>query len=150
MRAPSLANMTPEERATRLFNRIMSLESQGKMDSVTFFAPMAIQAFQMLQEQAPLTLDQRYDLGRIAEVAGALPLAGAQADTILQTNRDHLLGLVLRARVAARAGDTAALREFDRRLLAAERTERSSQREEYTIHAADITAALTAARERSQ
>ena len=71
VRGPDISNMSPQERAERLFNRVMLLNSQGKADSVLFFAPMAISAYQML---APMSSDQRYDLGRIAEVAGALPL----------------------------------------------------------------------------
>ena len=80
-RAPDISNMSPQERADRLFNRVMLLASQGKSDSVLFFAPMALEAYRLL---SPMTLDQRYDMGRIAEVAGALPLASAQADTILR------------------------------------------------------------------
>ena len=36
--------MTPRERADRLFDRIMRLDTEGKKDSVQFFAPMAISA----------------------------------------------------------------------------------------------------------
>src|SRR6266480_3944142 len=69
MRAPDISSLSPQERADRLYNRVMLLASQGKTDSVQFFAPMALTAYQML---APLNADQRYDMGRIGEVAGAL------------------------------------------------------------------------------
>jgi len=36
--------MSPEERATRLYNRVMLLHTQGKADSAEFFLPMALQA----------------------------------------------------------------------------------------------------------
>src|SRR5215212_8996744 len=103
-RAPDISNMSPEERADRLFNRVMLLASQGKSDSVLFFAPMALEAYRLI---SPMTLDQRYEMGRIAEVAGALPLARAQADTILTENPNHLLGLILAARMATLSGDPA-------------------------------------------
>ena len=143
MRAPDISNLSPQERADRLYNRVMVLATQGKVDSVQFFAPMAITAYQLL---APLNIDQRYDMGRIGEVAGALPLAQAQADSILRENPNHLLGLILQARLAALAGDTTRLRTFERRILAAERSELATKKDEYTRHEDDITSALRLAR----
>lgn len=143
VRGPDISRMSPEEQADRLFNRVMLLSSQGKSDSVMFFAPMAINAYQML---APLEADQRYDIGRIAEAAGAAELARAQADTILATNPTHLLGLVLGARAAGLASDSAARRSFFRRLLSANETELAKKLPEYTRHGADITQALADAR----
>lgn len=143
MRASDISSLSPQERADRLYNRVMLLATQGKVDSVQFFAPMALTAYQML---APLNIDQRYDMGRIGEVAGALPLAQAQADSILRENPNHLLGLILQARLATLAGDTARLRSFERRLLAAERTERATRRDEYVRHEDDIASALDRAR----
>src|SRR5213596_234336 len=40
---PDISQMSPEERATRLYNRVMTLHSQGKPDSAEFFLPMALQ-----------------------------------------------------------------------------------------------------------
>ena len=37
-----ISNMSPEERASRLFKRVMRYSEQRKMDSARFFAPMAI------------------------------------------------------------------------------------------------------------
>ena len=67
-RAPDISNLSPQERADRLYNRVMLLASQGKTDSVQFFAPMAITAYQML---SPLNIDQRYDMGRAGDLADA-------------------------------------------------------------------------------
>ena len=142
-RAPDISSLSPEERADRLFNRVMLLSSQGKEDSVLFFAPMAITAYQMI---SPLTADQRYDLGRIAEVAGALPLAKAQADTILRTNPTHLLGLILAARIDSIAGDTKSQRDFQTRMLNAENAEKAKNLPEYDRHENDITSAVAEAR----
>jgi hypothetical protein len=143
MRAPDISNLSPQERADRLYNRVMLLASQGKDDSVQFFAPMALTAYQLL---SPLNIDQRYDMGRMGEVAGALPLARAQADSILRENPNHLLGLILHARLAALARDTARLRVFERRLLAAEKRELATKRDEYTRHQDDIISSLAQAR----
>src|SRR5213596_2734971 len=38
--APDISQMSPEERATRLYNRVMTPHSQGKADSAEFFLPM--------------------------------------------------------------------------------------------------------------
>jgi hypothetical protein len=95
---------------------------------------------------SPLNADQRYDMGRIGEVAGALPLAKAQADSILRENPNHLLGLILEARVALLAGDSAQLHSYERRLIASEKTELAKKREEYARHADDITSALQQAK----
>jgi hypothetical protein len=143
VRAPDISSLSPQERADRLYNRVMLLASQGKTDSVQFFAPMALTAYQML---SPLNADQRYDMGRIGEVAGALPLAKAQADSILLANPNHLLGLILEARLATMVGDTTQLRSFERRLLAAQKAELAARRDEYVRHQDDITNALQQAR----
>ncbi len=142
-RAPDISSLSPQERADRLYNRVMLLASQGKGDSVLFFAPMALTAYQML---APLNADQRYDMGRIGEVAGAIPLAKAQADTILRQNPNHLLGLILEARLATLAGDSTALRSYERRLITADKAEAKQKRDEYLRHQDDIANALQQAR----
>jgi hypothetical protein len=121
----------------------MLLASEGKSDSVQFFAPMAINAYQML---SPMNAAQRYDVGRIAEVAGAFLLAKAQSDTILIANPDHLLGLVLGARIAGLTNDTAGLRSYQARLLAAYDAEVAKRLPEYERRRDDISNALADAR----
>jgi len=143
VRGPDISQLSPQERAERLFDRVMVLNAQGKNDSVQFFAPMAITAYQML---APLSADHRYDMGRVAEVAGALPLAKSQADTILQQNPAHLLGLILGARIAALSNDANAKKSFETRLLAAFTAESARRLPEYERHENDITSAVAAAR----
>ena len=145
-RPPDLSQLSPREVAARLYNRVMRLHGEGKTDSVTFFAAnMAIPAFQMLDS---LDADARFEMGRIAEVSGAFPLARAQADSILREQPTHLLGLVLAARVAGATGDTGAQRDFERRLLQAEPAESAKQLPEYEAHAAEIQNALAEARRR--
>ena len=143
IRGPDISALSPEERADRLFNRVMLLNSQGKSDSVLFFAPMAISAYQML---SPMTADQRYDMGRIAEVAGALPLAKAQADTILRATPNHLLGLILAARIASLSGDSTGRKRYETKFLAVEKIETARKLPEYERHQDDIAGALNDAR----
>ncbi len=141
--APDISSMTPEERADRLFNRVMRLSSEGKTDSAAFFGPMALGALEALQ---PLDAHRRYDMGVVALVIGDAPLAAAQSDTILRQRPTHLLGLALAARAADARNDAPAAREFRRRLLAAEAGERKQGLAEYTDHGADITTSIEVAR----
>jgi hypothetical protein len=138
-RAVDIASMTPQERADRLFDRVMTLASQGKGDSVQFFAPMAIQAFESL---APLDTHGRYDLGLLGVFSGDGTLAQAQADTILAAQPSHLLGLALAMRAAGLRGDTNAFSQYAGRLRAALVSERAKGLPEYTDHGPDIDAAL--------
>lgn len=140
-----ISQMSPEERAERLYDRVMSLNERGRVDSVQFFAPMAMQAYVML---GSLNADRRYDLGRIALVSGATEIAKAQADTILSTQPQHLLGLMLAADVAAKGGDRAAETSYLRRFLVAAPGERAKQLPEYQQHVAEIDARLARASSR--
>ncbi len=146
VRAPDISQLSPEERADRLFNRVMLLNSEGKSDSVLFFAPMALESYRLL---SPMNADQRYDMGRIAEVAGAYPLAAAQADTILRQNPTHLLGLILASRIAGLEKESARQAAFTKRLLTALTSETAKKLPEYDRHQADITSAVADARQNS-
>ena len=142
-RAPDISSLTPEERAERLYDRIMGAAERGRVDSVRFFLPMAMQAYAALGD---LTLDQRYDVGRLAEVAGDATTASAQADTILRKEPRHLLGLLLAARAARLRGDERAARDYLARLARAEPAERRRQLPEYLLHQNDIDLALSESR----
>jgi hypothetical protein len=136
---PDISQMSPEERAERLYDRVMALSERGRQDSVQFFAPMAIQAYLML---GALNSDQRYDLGRVALVSGDSGVARAQADTILAKQPTHLLGLMLAADAAKARGDQAAERGYLRRFAAAAPSERAKQLPEYVQHVNEIDARL--------
>ena len=139
VRAPDISSMSPRERADRLFDRIMRLDTEGKKDSVLFFAPMAISAFQMIPNP---DADARFDMGRVAEVAGALPVAKSEADSILAAQPTHLLGLVLAMQVARASGDAAGAATYRTRLRAAQKSELAKKLPEYDRHTADIRDAL--------
>jgi hypothetical protein len=144
-RAPDISALSPSERAERLYDRIMGAAERGRDDSVRFFLPMALQAYEAL---GPLSVDQRYDLGRLAEVAGDANLAKAQADTILAAQTDHLLGLVLASRAARLRRDARAESTYLERLAKSERAERAKQLPEYLLHQNDIDIALAEWRQR--
>lgn len=139
MRAPDISSMSPEERASRLFDLVMRFGEEGKTDSLKFFAPMAIQAYEMI---GPLDAHARYDIGMIGVVSGDVGLARAEADTILATNRTHLLGLVLAMKAAGLRQDMNARAGYLKRLEAAAPAERAKHLKEYEEHKADIDAAL--------
>jgi hypothetical protein len=142
-RAPDISQMSPAERAIRLHNRILTFKEAGKQDSVMMFAPMGIAAFEMLGN---LDVDSRYDLGMIGWASDNVAIAKAQADTILQQNKNHLLGLILAARAAQMENKAADERGFYQRLVAAEASERPKALPEYVTHDNDIVLALDEAR----
>lgn len=139
VRAPDISSMSPRERADRLFDRIMRLDTEGKKDSVQFFAPMAMSAFEMIPNP---DADARFDMGRIAEVAGAFSAARSEADSILAKQPTHLLGLVLAMQAARSSGDTAAANAYHAKLRAAQKSELAKKLPEYDRHIADIRDAL--------
>lgn len=139
-RAPDISSLSPQERADRLFNRVMRYGEEGKLDSARIFAPMAIQAYEMA---GPLDAHRRYDMGMIAVVAGDAGIAKAQADTILTTSKTHLLGLVLAMKAAGLRQDATARADYQKRIIAAAPAERAKGLKEYEDHKPDIDAALT-------
>jgi len=142
-RAPDISQMGPEERADRLFQRVMTYVAEGKTDSVQFFSPMAIQSMLAL---APLDAHRRYDLGLLGMVSGDAAMARAQADSILMTTPDHLLGLILAMRTAGMQLDTLAKNRHAARLAAVVDRERAKNLTEYIDHGPDIDAALRESR----
>lgn len=143
--APNIANLSPSERANKLYIRIMEYAEMGKVDSVAFFAPMAMASHEMLESPS---LDERYHFGRIAEVTGNAEVAKAQADIILTQQADNLLGLLLAARAARMTKDDSAARGFDARLLKALAPQLATQAEEYVQHRAEIDRAASDAQKK--
>jgi hypothetical protein len=142
-RAPDISNMGPEERADRLYERVMIYDEAGKRDSVVIFAPMALAAHELLEK---IDLDRRYHAGRIAEAAGLADMALAQSDTILQNDANHLLGLILGIRAARLAQNEERARGFEQQFLRVLEVERARRLPEYDMHRAEIELALGRAR----
>src|SRR5437762_9615004 len=128
---PDISQMSPEERATRLYNRVMTLHSQGKADSAAFFLAMALQAYAMLPA---LDVDARYHLGVLDLTGGDYAAALAQADSIRRAVPTHLFAFMLRARALELRRDPAGAHRAYRDFLQHEAAERARNRPEYTDH----------------
>src|SRR6059058_42589 len=134
---PDISQMSPQERAPRLYNRVMMLHTQGKADSAAFFLPMALQAYTMLPA---LDVDARYHIGVLDLTGGNAAAALAQADTIRRTVPTHLFGYMLRARALELTHDAAGALRAYRAFLQNEAAERARQRPEYGEHAQNLDA----------
>lgn len=44
--APDISTLSPRERAVRLYKRVLRLHDEHKADSIAFFAPMALAAYE--------------------------------------------------------------------------------------------------------
>jgi hypothetical protein len=142
--APDISRMSPAQRAQLLHDLVLRAYQGHHTDTVERFSPMAIAAYQMLDS---MSLSQRYDLGRVALAAGHVPLAAAEADTILARHADDVLGLVLAADAARADHDASAERKFLARLRAATPGGAAAiTGDEYAPYRADIDATLTAGR----
>ncbi len=127
-----ISQMSTEEMARRLFDRVMRLAEQGSLDSVAFFAPKALQVY---AELPALDNDARYDIGLLQLASGNPRAALAQADTLFAAVPTHLYGFVLRARAYDALGDSARARGAFADFLRHEAAERARARPEYQAHA---------------
>jgi len=134
--------MSPEERATRLYNRVMILHSQGKADSAEFFLPMALQAYAMLPA---LDVDGRYHIGVLDLTGGDDAGALAQADSIRRAVPTHLFAAMLRARALELRRDATGARRAYTEFLRNETAERARRRPEYAEHTDNLDAFHTQA-----
>lgn len=129
--AGDISQMSPEEMAKRLFDRVMRLAEENKQDSVAFFLPMALQTYAQLPA---LDLDARYDIGLLHLAVRNAAGARAQADTILRQVPTHLYGFVLRGRALELTNDARGARQAYTNFLRYEAAERAKQRPEYAEH----------------
>ena len=135
--ALDISQMSPEERATRLYNRVMSLHAQGKPDSAQFFLPMALQAYAMLPA---LDADARYHIGVLDLAGGDAAGALAQADSIRRAVPSHLFGFMLRARGLELRNDPPGTQRAYRDFLRNEAAEHARKRPEYADHSQNLDA----------
>jgi hypothetical protein len=138
-----ISNMTPRERADRLFNRVMAASEQGDSGQVAFFGNMALQAYGLLDG---LDADSRYHVGMMHLVLRDSRAARAQADSITRTAKNHLLASLLRAEIARRANDSAARNRAWRELLANYDAEMATGKPEYGDHRTALESARAEAR----
>ena len=130
-RSVDIASMTPQERADRLFDRVMTTISQGDSAGARQFVPMALAAYGMAGEP---TADARYHIAALHLVGGDPTAARAQADTILTSNARHLFGLFTAAQAEQERGNTYGARALYRRFLDAYDAEIARGLPEYQAH----------------
>jgi hypothetical protein len=130
---PDISQMTPRERFLRLQDRIMAAADQGDSATAQRFAPMAIQAYAMLESYDP---DVRYHAGVIHILLGQYGDALALADTIQAEAKDHLFGDMLRAEAARAKGDSPLVTRSRRAFLAHYEAQLAAGRAEYQEHRA--------------
>jgi hypothetical protein len=142
---PDISNMTPRERADRLFGRIRAAAQAGDQQRVATFLPMALAAYDMLPP-GEKDADARFAQGTLAELAGTPEAVAAQADSILAERKTHLLGLILRWRAATMRNDAAQITAAKRALLDAQAAEQATPRPEYEKNKGAIAQAIEEAR----
>jgi hypothetical protein len=128
---PDINKMCPRARFLRLNDRIMSAWTGNDTAMALRFAPMAVQAYGMLDEYDP---DVRYHAGEIMLRMGQVAKALALADTIQSEVKDHLFGDMLRAEAAQAKGDRELLERSRRAFLAHYPAQMASGRPEYQEH----------------
>jgi len=134
-RPPDISQMSPEERATRLYNRVMTLHAAGKADSAEFFLPMALQAYAMLPA---LDIDAHYHMGVLRLTGGDAAGALAEGDSIGRMAPTHLFGFVLRAQALELQHDARRAQGAYRDFLKNEAAERARGLPEYSDHAQNL------------
>jgi hypothetical protein len=134
-----LSSMTPRQAADRLFGRVLENMAQGDTAEAGAFLPMAIAAYERVPagERDPM---YRYRVGVLHQFAGRPSDTHAQADTILASYPQHLLGLFMAGESAQVLGDEGAAEEYYRRFLDAFREEIDSPRPEYRAHVEGLAA----------
>lgn len=132
--AAELRDMSPRQAADRLFNRAMRLEASGDPEGrAPFFARMGVRAYSRVPG-SQADPDLRFHVGLLQLVQGNAAAAAEEADTILSNHPAHLLGLLLAARAAEAAGDSAAGTRWRDSLRAAAGSTDLSSRPEYRAH----------------
>lgn len=132
---PDLSTMSPREAADRLFNRVMTADEQGDEDQVTQFAPMAVAAYDRLED---LDLDALYHLGLIHAAVGDADGAWDAVERLRAAVPGHLLASLLEHRLALDVDDQAKAKHAIERFEANYQEEIKIDRREYSDHRRSI------------
>ena len=119
------------DQADRLFERIMQARSRGDREEMEFFLPMALQAYQSIDE---LDADGLFHLGLLQLEDGRTAEARETAERIRAGDAHHLFGAALEAEAALAAGDSAAARAAFSRFLASFDEQLARGLPEYEMH----------------
>ena len=96
--------MTPREAADRLFERAMREHGGPDSERGLFFVDMALQAYAAVPPEQ-VDADLHFHIGLLRLVQGDSTGVRRSVETILGSDEEHLLGLVLAARLADYQGD---------------------------------------------
>jgi hypothetical protein len=129
--AVDLSTLTAEEAAVRLYNRVMESVTVGDSVSARAFAPMALDAYALVEE---LDLDDRYHVALLHLVNGDPRAARREADTILEQVPTHLYGLFMAAQSEEHMGNRDAAVPLYRAFLDNYEGELALGRSEYAAH----------------
>jgi len=138
-----ISSMSPRERADRLFDRVMRAAAAGDSGEISFFAPMAVQSYGMLDA---MDVDARYHVGLLEAEIGNFTGVLAQADSIEQATAAHLFVAMLRGEAARGQGNQTELTRWYRRFLDGYDRELATDRPEYRDHQPALNAFRDAAR----
>lgn len=133
--AVDLSQMTPREAADRLFNRVMAADERGDDAEALRFAPMALQAYELVPE---LDADAHYHLGLLYGVTGDLDGLRRQIAALREYAPDHLLAYALEHELAEQQGDPEAAARAAAALADAYESEIATGRPEYAAHGFSI------------
>jgi len=128
-----LASMSPRQAADRLFERAMRELEGGDFERSAFFLDMGLQAYETVPPE-DIDADARFHMGLMQLHLGDSEAARSSAEAILAEESDHLLGLILSARVADLTNDESTAAEFRGRLKAAVEAGGIPDRPEYESH----------------
>lgn len=128
---PDISNMTPEERFTRLFERVTRAAESGDSAQVAAFVPMALGAYGQLPAT---TNDDRFHAAMLYFMVGEFPGALALADTIQQNVPHHLFAPLIRGTIAEAQGDKSALARSYAAFRQDYALEQQAGRQEYSDH----------------
>jgi len=133
--APDISNMSPIERADRLFNRVMEAVSQGDSAQAQFFMPMAIDAYNLAR---PLTHDGLFHLSMLNRTATNVEAALDNALEVLEEDPNHLLALSAAAEAEVELGMPEDAATHYQRIVDIYDTESQRPLEEYEAHLAIV------------
>lgn len=134
-KAPDFTTMAPQEKADRLFNRIMLASENGNAKEALVFVPMAIEAYNSLGN---MDNDARYHLTLIYMVAGDIKNTRAQLEILRRAVPMHLLGLIVEYQIAEKNGNKNDMAKAYKHFLAAYESEILVGRAEYKDHEGSI------------
>lgn len=128
---PDLASMSPRQAADRLFNRVMAASENGDNAEALRFAPMALQAYNIL---GTMDNDARYHVALLHLAVDDSKSARVQIDMLRKSVPKHLLAFMLEHQIAERSGKQDSTARVFKAFLAAYDAEMAVGREEYQDH----------------